>query len=86
MDDPQFESRPIQHMSLLWNVQTGFGAHPASYLAGTRLFAGGKVSGTFWILTSIYLPRLQNDWSYTSTYHSKVSSLYRQIFSGQFNE
>jgi hypothetical protein len=36
-----FEQTPIQNCSLLHSIQTGFGAHPASYPMGT----GGCFSG-----------------------------------------
>jgi hypothetical protein len=43
---PGFESRWGQELSLLHVVQTGSGAHPASYLMGTGgSFPGGKAAG-----------------------------------------
>jgi hypothetical protein len=43
------------NISLHYRVQNGSGAHPASYLMGTRgSFPGGKAAGAWsWSLTSI---------------------------------
>jgi hypothetical protein len=42
----EFESRQSQELSLLHVVQTGSGAHPASYPMGTGgSFSGGKAAG-----------------------------------------
>jgi hypothetical protein len=55
---------------LLYSVQTGSGAHPASYPRGTEgCFPGGKVAGAWSSsLTSIWR-RGKKLWSYTSTPH-----------------
>jgi hypothetical protein len=43
---PGFDSRQDQYFSLLHSVQTGSGAHPASYPMGTGCsFPGGKATG-----------------------------------------
>jgi hypothetical protein len=43
----EFESQWGQEFSLLYVVQTSFGAHPASYLMGFRgYFSEGKAAGT----------------------------------------
>jgi hypothetical protein len=50
----EFESRWKQDLSFLHVVQTGSGAHPASYPMGTGgFFPGGKAAGTWsWPITS----------------------------------
>jgi len=44
-----------RNFSLRHRVQNGFGAHPASYLMGTRgSFTGGKAAGVWsWTLTCL---------------------------------
>jgi hypothetical protein len=58
----------VQDFSLLYSVQTGSGAHLASYTMGTGgSFPGGKAAGAWsWPLTSI-LCRDREWWSYIST-------------------
>jgi hypothetical protein len=50
----EFESREGQDFCPIHVVQAGCGAHPASYLMGTReSFSGGKATGAWsWSLTS----------------------------------
>ena len=46
MDDPRFESLSgARGFSLLQKVQTGSGAHPASYSVGIAFFRVGKATG-----------------------------------------
>jgi len=48
-------------------IQTGFGALPASYTMGTKSFPGVKRRGVA-LITYFHLgPRLEKEWSYTST-------------------
>jgi hypothetical protein len=55
MDDPMFEYRDWQIFSLFWNVQTGSGAHPASYLMSTGdSFTGQSARGVI-LNTRIHL-------------------------------
>jgi hypothetical protein len=57
------------NFSLHHRVQTGPGAHSASYQMGTRCsFPGGKAAGVVELTTHLHLvPRLKNEWSCTST-------------------
>jgi hypothetical protein len=48
-------------------AQTGLGAHPASYTAGTGSFLGGKRPGRGVDHPTHLLPRLKKEYSYTST-------------------
>jgi hypothetical protein len=57
------------NFSLHHRVQTGSGAHPASYPLGTTgFFPGGKSGRGVKLITELHLvPRSKNEWSYTST-------------------
>jgi hypothetical protein len=57
------------NFSLHHRVQNGSGAHPASYLMGTRgSFPGDKAAGAWsWQLASVPVLMSNNAWSYTST-------------------
>jgi hypothetical protein len=64
----EFESRLEQEFSLLRVVQTGSGAHPASYPMGTGpCFSGGKAAGN----EADHSPPVSNEvkkmWIYTFT-------------------
>jgi hypothetical protein len=48
-------------------VQTGYGAHPASYTMATKTFLGVKQPGRGADHPRHLAPRLKKEWSYTST-------------------
>jgi hypothetical protein len=57
-----------RYFSLLQNVQTGFGAHPSSYLFGTKVLSPEvKVQSCGFDHSSLYSAEFKNEWSYTST-------------------
>jgi hypothetical protein len=58
-----------ENFSLHHCVQNGSGAHPASYLMGTRgSFPEGKTAGGVMLTTHLHLVlRSKNEWRYTST-------------------
>jgi hypothetical protein len=70
-----------RNFSLHHRVHNGSGAHPGSYLMGTRgSFPGGKAAGRVKMTTRLHLvSRSKNQWSYTSTppvrLHSVVLNL-----------
>jgi hypothetical protein len=53
--------------SLLYRVQTGSGAHRASFPMGTGFFSGGKAAWAFNRPLTSSSAENKNAWSYTST-------------------
>jgi hypothetical protein len=56
-----------EEFSVLRNVQTGSGAHSASYSTGTEVFLGDKAAGAFRLITPSNA-KVKNALSYTSTH------------------
>jgi hypothetical protein len=57
-----------RNLSLLQNLKTVSGIHPASCSVGTDVFPGGKVDGHYFDDHSPFNAEVRNQWSCTSTF------------------